>query len=109
MPIYEYECQQCGRHFEALVRGTAKPACPSCQGTDLDAAAVRVCRGRERGGRVRRVAVPDVRRFATRDRRLLPDALTGLLPAALPDRAASGAARPRGLAATAPDPAPPRP
>jgi len=35
MPLYEYECQQCGRQFEALVRGTAKPACPSCQGTDL--------------------------------------------------------------------------
>ena len=35
MPIYEYECQQCGRRFETLVRGTTKPECPSCQGTDL--------------------------------------------------------------------------
>jgi putative FmdB family regulatory protein len=35
MPIYEFECQQCGRHFETLVRGTTKLACPSCQGLDL--------------------------------------------------------------------------
>ena len=35
MPIYEYECQQCGNHFETLVRGTTKVACPSCRGTEL--------------------------------------------------------------------------
>jgi putative FmdB family regulatory protein len=35
MPIYEFECQQCGRHFETLVRGTTTLSCPSCQGTDL--------------------------------------------------------------------------
>jgi putative FmdB family regulatory protein len=36
MPLYEYECRQCGHSFEALVRGSALPACPSCQGTDLE-------------------------------------------------------------------------
>lgn len=35
MPIYEYECQSCGQRFEALVRGSSKSACPSCQGTEL--------------------------------------------------------------------------
>ena len=30
MPIYEYICRACDAHFEALVRGETKPACPSC-------------------------------------------------------------------------------
>jgi putative FmdB family regulatory protein len=30
MPIYEYTCNNCGQEFEALVRGSEKPACPSC-------------------------------------------------------------------------------
>jgi len=36
MPIYEYECQQCGHRFEYLVL-PSKPAaeCPSCQQKDL--------------------------------------------------------------------------
>ena len=33
MPIYEYRCESCGNEFEALVRGGAQPACPSCGGT----------------------------------------------------------------------------
>jgi putative FmdB family regulatory protein len=34
MPIYEYECDGCGSHFEKLVRGDAvAPACPQCQST----------------------------------------------------------------------------
>ena len=36
MPIYEYECRGCGRRFEALVRGSATPACPACSGRDLE-------------------------------------------------------------------------
>jgi putative FmdB family regulatory protein len=35
MPLYEYECRGCGHRFEALVRGSIVPACPSCQGQDL--------------------------------------------------------------------------
>lgn len=35
MPIYEYACHQCGREFEALVRSSTVPACPSCHSTDL--------------------------------------------------------------------------
>jgi putative FmdB family regulatory protein len=35
MPIYEFECRQCGNRFETLVRESTKPSCPSCQGTDL--------------------------------------------------------------------------
>ena len=30
MPIYEYQCAQCRRHFELLVRVGATPACPAC-------------------------------------------------------------------------------
>ena len=36
MPIYEYECRGCGDRFEAIVRSTESPACPSCQGVDLE-------------------------------------------------------------------------
>lgn len=31
MPIYEFECEECGSHFEELVRsGRGSPACPTC-------------------------------------------------------------------------------
>jgi len=31
MPIYEFECEECGNRFEELVPGeTAEVACPSC-------------------------------------------------------------------------------
>jgi len=36
MPIYEYACRPCGHRFEALVRGSETPACPSCQSQDLE-------------------------------------------------------------------------
>jgi putative FmdB family regulatory protein len=36
MPIYEYACHQCGHEFEALVRSSTVPECPSCHSTDLD-------------------------------------------------------------------------
>ena len=36
MPLYEYKCRACGHQFEALVRGTNQPVCPSCQDTDLE-------------------------------------------------------------------------
>lgn len=36
MPIYEYECRQCGHRFEYLVLRTSPAAeCPSCQTKDL--------------------------------------------------------------------------
>ena len=31
MPIFEYACQQCGHAFEALVRSSTVPQCPSTQ------------------------------------------------------------------------------
>lgn len=31
MPIYEYECGDCGKEFEYLVFGREVPACPKCQ------------------------------------------------------------------------------
>ena len=37
MPIYEYQCRACGNQFEYLVLPTTpQPACPSCQGQDLE-------------------------------------------------------------------------
>jgi putative FmdB family regulatory protein len=36
MPIYEYECRACHHEFEQLVRTGDTPACPKCQGQDLE-------------------------------------------------------------------------
>jgi putative FmdB family regulatory protein len=36
MPIYEYECRQCGHRFEYLVRSSTPAAeCPACHHKDL--------------------------------------------------------------------------
>lgn len=36
MPIFEYQCNSCGREFEVLVRSASPvPACPDCSGTQL--------------------------------------------------------------------------
>jgi putative FmdB family regulatory protein len=36
MPIYEYECRQCGHRFEYLVlSSTPEAACPECQNKEL--------------------------------------------------------------------------
>ena len=36
MPIYEYRCRGCDEEFELLIRGEATPACPACEGEDLE-------------------------------------------------------------------------
>ena len=36
MPIYEYACSDCGHKFEALVRSTTVPECPSCHSKELE-------------------------------------------------------------------------
>jgi putative FmdB family regulatory protein len=38
MPIYEYECRQCGHQFEVLVLRSSNttPACPECKGQELE-------------------------------------------------------------------------
>jgi len=36
MPIYEYECKTCEKHFDKLVRLNAPvPPCPECGSTDV--------------------------------------------------------------------------
>ena len=30
MPIYEYQCQECGEEFERLIRSFEKIECPEC-------------------------------------------------------------------------------
>ncbi len=36
MPIYEYKCGSCGHGFEHITRAGVAPACPKCQGEDLE-------------------------------------------------------------------------
>jgi putative FmdB family regulatory protein len=37
MPLYEFECLDCGQYFEALVRDAKSPAlCPTCQSQNLE-------------------------------------------------------------------------
>jgi putative FmdB family regulatory protein len=36
MPIYEYECRQCGEQFELLVLKTTVAICPACQSQELE-------------------------------------------------------------------------
>jgi putative FmdB family regulatory protein len=35
MPLFEYACKECDHEFEALVRNSETPQCPSCHGTEL--------------------------------------------------------------------------
>lgn len=42
MPLFDYQCQQCGHAFEALVRAGQTPACPHCGSTALDKALSRI-------------------------------------------------------------------
>lgn len=35
MPIYGYRCDDCGRMFETLVRGSETATCPSCDSQRL--------------------------------------------------------------------------
>jgi putative FmdB family regulatory protein len=36
MPIYEYACADCGHEFEALVRSSSIPECPTCHSKKLE-------------------------------------------------------------------------
>jgi putative FmdB family regulatory protein len=36
MPIFEYRCNDCGKHFEAVLIGSRQPECPSCKGNKLE-------------------------------------------------------------------------
>ncbi len=36
MPIFEYVCRDCAQAFEAIVRGSERPGCPSCGGRRLE-------------------------------------------------------------------------
>ena len=36
MPLFDFRCRSCGREFEALVRASDVPHCPSCKGVKLE-------------------------------------------------------------------------
>ncbi|MFW5488781.1 MAG: FmdB family zinc ribbon protein [Desulfovibrio sp.] len=36
MPIFEYKCAACGKEFEEVVFGDAKPDCPDCGSKDTE-------------------------------------------------------------------------
>jgi putative FmdB family regulatory protein len=36
MPIFEYICRDCDRHFETLVTADRQPVCPGCQSQSLE-------------------------------------------------------------------------
>ncbi len=36
MPIFEYICKECEKHFEAIIQGSKSPECPSCRSTELE-------------------------------------------------------------------------
>jgi putative FmdB family regulatory protein len=36
MPIFEYVCQECEHHFEAIVLGSKAPKCPKCESKKLE-------------------------------------------------------------------------
>ena len=36
MPVYEYECKECGEEFEKLVRGATEIECPKCGSHKVD-------------------------------------------------------------------------
>jgi putative FmdB family regulatory protein len=41
MPLYEYDCKDCGEHFEKLVRMSDDPQsvqCPACAGAKVERA-----------------------------------------------------------------------
>lgn len=36
MPIYDYQCRDCGHEFELVVLKSTVVACPTCQGANLE-------------------------------------------------------------------------
>ena len=36
MPLFDFRCISCGNEFEALVRSSEIPECPSCKSVDLE-------------------------------------------------------------------------
>ena len=48
MPIFEYVCKGCGKKFETILFGDAKPGCPNCKGAELEQQLSKFAVGAER-------------------------------------------------------------
>ena len=46
MPIYEFECSQCGARFEELVRAEQTAPCPECKSSDVQRRYSQISEGR---------------------------------------------------------------
>lgn len=66
VPIFDFKCRSCGHRFEQLVRHDVTPACPACQGVELEQLvslpAVSTEKTRQRSRAVARTAAGKLRR-----------------------------------------------
>ncbi len=72
MPIYEFECEECGNRFEELVTGEASVPCPRCESgrTRRRLSAVAPQSRQPRGAKVREGEAKRREREAARGERL---------------------------------------
>jgi putative FmdB family regulatory protein len=80
MPIFEYVCKKCRRHFECLILGQQRPRCPACSSGKLERRVEAFAQGRPteetRGLNTPRVIaharallgnIPTIPRYRTKD------------------------------------------
>ena len=43
MPLYAFQCKDCNKDFETLVRSSDVPACPACNSENLQQQVAKIC------------------------------------------------------------------
>jgi putative FmdB family regulatory protein len=69
VPIYEFDCQQCGARFEELVSAGAKAPCPQCKSSEVERRWSRIGEGRVPVGLTGKAAAESNSRRAAREER----------------------------------------